>query len=124
MERVTTSVASRFGAMTRSSSLITYYLMSIQNLVLAKMRAFHPTSSVETRWKIQKLLMTFIATPVEVGITVEYNVETPLGDLTYLGGYNEGFADSERADYTQNAIYSVGDTPAAPRLILSATTSP
>ena len=47
------------------------------------------------------------------GITVEYNVETPLGDLTYLGGYNEGFADSERADYTQNAIYSVGDTPAA-----------
>lgn len=46
------------------------------------------------------------------GITVEYNVETPLGDLTYLGGYNEGFADSERADYTQNAIYSVGDTPA------------
>ena len=32
------------------------------------------------------------------GITVEYNVETPLGDLTYLGGYNEGFADSERAD--------------------------
>lgn len=45
--------------------------------------------------------------------TAEYNVETAIGDLTYLGGYREGFADSERADYTQLSIYSVGDTPAA-----------
>ena len=45
-------------------------------------------------------------------LTGEYNVETPIGDLTYLAGYFEGWTDSERADYTQNAIYSVGNTPA------------
>ena len=46
-------------------------------------------------------------------ITAEYNVETGIGDLTYLTGYREGWADSERADYTQLSIYSVGDTPQA-----------
>lgn len=44
-------------------------------------------------------------------IAAHYDVETPLGDLSYLGYYADTFADSCRGDYTALDIYAVGDCP-------------
>lgn len=45
------------------------------------------------------------------GYSLEYNVSTSFGELTYLGAYSEREGDSCRGDYTENDIYAVGDCP-------------
>lgn len=44
-------------------------------------------------------------------IAAHYDVETPLGELSYLGYYADAFSDSCRGDYTALDIYAVGDCP-------------
>lgn len=48
------------------------------------------------------------------GISLQYDVETPLGDLTYIGSYRDFESSSERStDYTTTDIFTVGASPQA-----------
>lgn len=48
--------------------------------------------------------------------SLEYNVETGIGDLTYLFGYSDGSALADRQDYVQTDAYTTGATPQAKAL--------
>ncbi len=50
----------------------------------------------------------------QVGFSAEYNVETAVGNLTYIGSYRDYFSDSFRnTDYTSLNIFTVGASPEA-----------
>jgi len=50
----------------------------------------------------------------QTGLSVEYNNETPLGDLTYIGSYRDYSSQSFRnTDYTALRIFTVGASPEA-----------
>ena len=50
----------------------------------------------------------------QTGFSVEYNNETPLGDLTYIGSYRDFHSESYRStDYTGLDIFTVGASPEA-----------
>lgn len=46
----------------------------------------------------------------------EYNVETGIGDLTYLFGYSDGWTVADRQDYVQSNAYTTGNTRQARQL--------
>ena len=50
----------------------------------------------------------------QVGFSLEYNVDTPIGALTYIGSSRNYDSDSFRnTDYTQTRIFTVGASPEA-----------
>lgn len=50
----------------------------------------------------------------QTGYSAEYNVETPVGKLTYIGSYRDYYSTSYRnTDYTGLNIFTVGNSPEA-----------
>ncbi len=50
----------------------------------------------------------------QTGFSLEYNVDTPLGDLTYIGAYRDFEDETFRStDYTSLNIFTVGRSPEA-----------
>ncbi|MEM0986386.1 MAG: TonB-dependent receptor [Pseudomonadota bacterium] len=50
----------------------------------------------------------------QIGFSLEYNVETPIGDLTYIGSYRDFEDESFRStDYVGLNIFTVGRSPEA-----------